>query len=300
MKLPPYMVIVLSILAGFCVTVAYVALALVGLIGQNDLRQGVFVIFSMMLVAGIVCGRKDKTPWLMGCLVASGLVIPVAGLNLSRMAMTNDAAAVVSCGIAIFGAISGAYVRRFWVTRMTTSAWILVLASAGAAGIFGYSGVPKVLEHTMLEAVNRPLGHFSMVGDDGTLITSESLRGRVVVLSFWATWCPPCGEDLKELAALYRKHRGDLGFTLLAVNAEGRAEVTDDLKLQARKYFAQRALTLPLAYANRETGDKLGASPLPKLLILDEIGNLRFVYTGYDGSVDLESAIVSRVASIKQ
>ena len=152
----------------------------------------------------------------------------------------------------------------------------------------------------MLEAVNRPLGHFSLVANDGTVITSESLRGRVVVLSFWATWCPPCGADLKELAAIYRKHPDNLGFTLLAVNAEGRAEVTEDLKQLARKYFAQRTLTLPLAYANSETIDKLGASPLPKLLILDELGNLRFIYTGYDGSVDLESVIASKVESIKQ
>lgn len=290
----------LAVFSGFCVTVSYVALALAGVVGQNDLRQGAVVIFSMMLIAGFLCAGKERSPLLIGCLVASGLIVPVVGLNLSGLAMTNDVAAVTNCAISLFGGISGAYSRQLWLSRKQAPALVLVLVTAAATVIFGHVGIPKILAHTMLEAVNRPLGNYSLVSDDGAVMTSESLQGRVVVLSFWATWCPPCGEDLKELAAISRKHAGNADFSILAVNAEGREEVTDDLKQQARRYFAQRALKLPLAYANRETIDKLGASPLPKLLIVDEFGNLRYIYTGYDGSVDLEGVIVSAVASIKR
>lgn len=89
----------LAVFAGFCVTVSYVALALAGVVGQNDLRQGAVVIFSMMLIAGFLCGGKERSPLLIGCLVASGLIVPVVVLNLSGLAMTNDVAAVTNCAI---------------------------------------------------------------------------------------------------------------------------------------------------------------------------------------------------------
>jgi thiol-disulfide isomerase/thioredoxin len=67
-------------------------------------------------------------------------------------------------------------------------------------------------------AVGRPAPPLSLHTLDGRTIGSDSLRGQVVILSFWATWCGPCKEELPLLSAYAARHAGEgltvLGFSL--------------------------------------------------------------------------------------
>lgn len=64
-----------------------------------------------------------------------------------------------------------------------------------------------------------PAPDFSLQSMDGGMVKLSDLRGQVVMVNFWATWCGPCRQEMPHLEALYQRY-GDLGFTLLGVNVE--------------------------------------------------------------------------------
>ena len=110
------------------------------------------------------------------------------------------------------------------------------------------------------------------VPDDFTLGTLEgsrqslsSFKGKVVFLSFWATWCGPCKEELPSIQALYNKLSGK-GFVVVAVDiGEDREKVSQFVK--------EHNLTFPvLLDADVAVGSAFGASSIPTNYLLDRSG----------------------------
>ena len=60
---------------------------------------------------------------------------------------------------------------------------------------------------------------FTLKDMQGQNVSLVDLKGKVVVLNFWATWCPPCREEMPSMEMLYRKYK-DQGLVILAVNVE--------------------------------------------------------------------------------
>ncbi len=113
----------------------------------------------------------------------------------------------------------------------------------------------------------------------------DALRGRVVVLDFWATWCGPCRVVAPKLGALQARY-GAQGLSVLGVSAE---------EVQDVALFAQRT---PFRYAvgvdkHAETTRSYGVASLPTLVVIDKRGVVRDVSIGYDPSEDarLEATI---------
>ena len=72
---------------------------------------------------------------------------------------------------------------------------------------------------------------FALTGIDGKTYSLHALRGHIVLLNFWATWCPPCRKEMPDLEKLYRQYR-DAGLTVLAVSDEPRATVAPFIEKQ--------------------------------------------------------------------
>jgi thiol-disulfide isomerase/thioredoxin len=64
----------------------------------------------------------------------------------------------------------------------------------------------------------QPLDSFTLTDIDGNKVSLDDYRGKVVLVNFWATWCPPCRAEMPALKAYYEAHKDD-GFMLVAVNA---------------------------------------------------------------------------------
>ncbi len=112
-----------------------------------------------------------------------------------------------------------------------------------------------------------------------------ALRGRVVVMDFWATWCGPCRMVAPKLGDLQARY-GAQGLSVLAVSTEDPQEVA---------LFAQRmSLRYTVGVDRRaETTRSYGVSSLPTLVVIDKRGVVRDVDVGYDSSRDarLEATI---------
>lgn len=107
---------------------------------------------------------------------------------------------------------------------------------------------------------------FRMKLVDGTEVTSEELRGHVVVLNYWATWCAPCREELPLLDRYYAL-RKNAGLRAYAITTE------DSVPLfKLKKLFA--AMTMPAVRSFKGSYGTLGA--VPTNYIIDRAGRVRY------------------------
>lgn len=120
------------------------------------------------------------------------------------------------------------------------------------------------------------------------------LDGKVAVINFWGTWCPPCLMELPHIVELEKKFRDRDGFVLLAVSCgRGEREDLDKLRQNTEALFASRDIDMP-AYADanfvtRRAFDKLQRfSGYPTTLLVDRRGQVCKVWVGFDPKMPKE------------
>jgi peroxiredoxin len=100
----------------------------------------------------------------------------------------------------------------------------------------------------------------------GSFRLSEQ-RGKIVLVNFWATWCPPCLEEMPAMERLFRKHK-DAGFVLVAVSVDA-----DPQKVVP--FAAAHKLTFPIVFDTKmAVAEKYGVRALPSSFILGRNGDL--------------------------
>jgi thiol-disulfide isomerase/thioredoxin len=119
----------------------------------------------------------------------------------------------------------------------------------------------------------------------GEPATLESLRGRVVLLEFWATWCKPCQEMFGKLKKLDREYR-ERGLEIIALTRHyfayrGTAESMDEELELMRKTIGQHELDFRVGVAESERTQELyGATGMPTLCLIDRRGIVRYAHFG--------------------
>jgi len=143
------------------------------------------------------------------------------------------------------------------------------------------------------ERVDAPLAPFSVKDLEGRVLDSATLRGKVVVVDFWATWCAPCVRELPELVAYYEKVKGRPDVVFLSFS------VTEDAET-VTKFVKQRKVPYPVYLAD----DLLGpyeVSIFPTKLVLDMRGpgQVRFRKSGYTSTDELEARVAELLTAAK-
>jgi thiol-disulfide isomerase/thioredoxin len=118
-----------------------------------------------------------------------------------------------------------------------------------------------------------PVIDFTVKDLSGQSVSLSDLRGKVVLVNFWATWCPPCKEEMPLLQEYYLAHRED-NFVLVGVNVSGRPE-------EVAAYVEEAGYVFPIWLD--PPGNVLidmGAQGLPISLLVDSGGHLRKRWIG--------------------
>jgi peroxiredoxin len=128
---------------------------------------------------------------------------------------------------------------------------------------------------------------FAFTSLDGDYVSLEELRGKVVVLDFWATWCEPCTASVPDLRNLHRKYVTNQSFVMIGISAD-----FDD---QAWRDFTKQNKMLWTHYRDqdRKIQRAFGIHAYPTYIVIDHEGIWRYqsVGSGYRSAIGLEDAI---------
>jgi thiol-disulfide isomerase/thioredoxin len=91
------------------------------------------------------------------------------------------------------------------MTRISPRELMLWIGVLGMAGLFAWGSTQG---HHHDDQLNQPAPALALRADDGQVVDLESLRGQTVVLNFYANWCPPCRQEIPELAAFAQEAQG--------------------------------------------------------------------------------------------
>ena len=156
----------------------------------------------------------------------------------------------------------------------------LALVAAGFAGCRQAPANPTQPEkHPDVKPgeIGSHLPHFSVTDLRGHPISSEDLRGKVVLVDFWATWCQPCKKEMPGYQTLLRRY-GPRGFAVIGFKFDTMMDTEDPLQ------FAKKiGVRYPLAVASDEVKEKFGGIiGLPTTMIYDRNGVLRQKIIGFE------------------
>ena len=175
--------------------------------------------------------------------------------------------------------------KRDWYDLMLT------VAILGAVWIF-FTRVPveAASATTAQPRVNFRAPALTLAALDGKKISLDDLRGQVVLVNFWATWCPPCRAEMPEIQNAYEKYRAQ-GFTVLGVDvAEDEATVAS--------FVQEFKLTFPILL-DRDTSvtKRYQVNGLPTTFFIGRDGVIRAVNLGAMNRAYIESQLAPLLES---
>lgn len=134
----------------------------------------------------------------------------------------------------------------------------------------------------------RAAADFVLPDMQGQVLRLSQLKGKVVFLNVWTTWCPPCRKEMPTMQALYRQLQ-DQDFMMLAVSqdVDGRKTV--------RSYLEEGGYTFPVLLDVRgEVGKKYGVTGYPETFLIDRQGMIVHHHIGYNNWASPESLAAVR------
>ena len=133
----------------------------------------------------------------------------------------------------------------------------------------------SVLASTALVGSTAP--DFTLRSNQGDNKKLSELRGRVVLINFWASWCGPCAQELPKLNELVKLH-GDEGFELLAINIDEEPE-------KAIKMMKKLGVDFTVLFdETKKVSKQYKIDAMPMTIILDRNGEVRYIHRGYKES----------------
>jgi cytochrome c biogenesis protein CcmG, thiol:disulfide interchange protein DsbE len=133
--------------------------------------------------------------------------------------------------------------------------------------------VPPAFARSVPQSSPRPAHSFCLPGTPRT-VALDSLRGRVVYLDFWASWCGPCRRSFPWMEALQQRHSGQ-GFTVVAINLDKDRRAADG-------FLSRYPASFPIAFDPAgKTAEAYGVSVMPTSYLIGRDGTILSCHAGF-------------------
>ena len=161
--------------------------------------------------------------------------------------------------------------------RRGAGSWLLSLVIA-----FGLAAAPAAPRHDSL--LNKPAPGLARMSLDKQRVDLSALRGRVVLLNFWATWCAPCQIEMPRFVVWQEKYKAE-GLSIVGVSM-------DDEPDTVKAFLNKKKLNYPVVMGDEKLGLAYGGVlGLPVTYLIDRQGVIRARYQGETGLDGMEATI---------
>ncbi len=159
---------------------------------------------------------------------------------------------------------------------MKNKLFFIILIAIVIAVIFGVS---KFTSSSKVEEVNaediKTAPEFTLLDMDGTRTSLSDFKGKVIILDFWATWCPPCRAEIPHFVELYSEYRKK-GLEVIGVSLDSNPEKA------LLPFIEEYKINYTMLIGNRDVTDSYGGViSIPTTFVIDREGNIRKKYLGY-------------------
>ena len=129
---------------------------------------------------------------------------------------------------------------------------------------------------------------FTLEALDGRQVRLADLKGQVVLINIWATWCPPCVREIPRLERTYARYR-DQGFVLLGVNT-----TYQDDRAKVAAFVREQRMSYPvLLDMDGKVGRSYASSLMPSSFLIDRAGNIVLVRVGEVDEAQLQEQVAA-------
>lgn len=125
--------------------------------------------------------------------------------------------------------------------------------------------------------VGSPAPQFQIQDISGKTYTPSTLKGKVVLLEFFATWCPPCRAAIPDMDRLFKKFKGKEDFVLLAIATDEDSDIWPMLK----KFTKENKIFYPVAPDLNRISDAYNVDGIPSSFVIDRNGIISFHHIGF-------------------
>lgn len=154
----------------------------------------------------------------------------------------------------------------FFLVSTPAKSWLL--RQLVRTGIFTAS-IEKVKD-----SANAPVAMpLTFTNTEGQTFSTENLKGQVVFVNFWASWCPPCRAEMPSINSLYNTLKDDPDFVFVFINL-------DDRIATAKEYLRQNNFTIPVQRAQGFIPADIYSGTLPTTVVIDKNGNIVMKHAG--------------------
>ena len=122
------------------------------------------------------------------------------------------------------------------------------------------------------DAVKAP--DFELVNTDGKKVKLSDYKGKIVIIDFWATWCPPCREEIPHFVELQKEYKDDLTILGISLDTGTKNEVVPFIK--------EYKINYPILFGTKEVVSDYGdIQAIPTAFVIDQEGNIVNTFIGY-------------------
>jgi thiol-disulfide isomerase/thioredoxin len=119
-----------------------------------------------------------------------------------------------------------------------------------------------------------PAPDFVLDSSTGKPVKLSGLKGQVVMINFWATWCGPCRQEMPLLDSIYKQYKNK-NFTLLGVNVEPDPKIAND-------WLKKTPVSFPVLYdVKSDVSNLYTVAGMPSTVFVDKKGHVRVIHRGY-------------------